>query len=332
MAVAEKEQLLQRRKGGIGGTDISAIVGQNPWRNAMDVWLAKTGREEQRDQSEAMWWGSYLEAGIARKYAERTGHALLMADRIAQNWTASPARAWNGVTIIEHPQYPFLIASPDALVLHIDRGVDFKLSSWKGREWGKEGTDQVPNHYAIQCAWYMALTGASSWDLAVLFSGTRLEIFTIWRDPELERVLIESGIEFWQNHVVPQVPPPTDGSLTWAKYLAKLYGKGNERIIPSTPEAARIAALLGEAEARLQHAKNQLAALVGENKGVKGAWGKATWVRPRPSNETNWEALARQLLQQYPPEVADARIKEFTQPKTITPYLRVTLTGKEESA
>lgn len=338
MAVAEKEQFLQRRKGGIGGTDISAIVGLNPWRNAMDVWLAKLGRDECPEQSEAMWWGSYLEAGIARKYAERTGYTLLTGDRIAQSWTASPARAWNGITIIEHSKHPFLIASPDALALHTDRGVDFKLASFKSHEWGKEGTDKVPDHYAIQCAWYMAITGYAAWDLAVLFSGTRLEIFTIWRNPELEQVLIESAIEFWQKHVVAEVPPPIDGSLTWARYLAQLYGKGNEQVITSTTEADRIAAQLRDAEARmkqaesdLQLAKNKLAALIGENKGIQGGWGKATWVRPRPGRETDWEALARQLLQQYAPDEARARILEFTCERPRTPYLKVTFKEREES-
>jgi putative phage-type endonuclease len=338
MAVAEKEQFIQRRKGGIGGTDISAIVGLNPWRNAIDVWLAKLGREERPQQSEEMWWGNYFEAGIAKKYVERTGYTLLAGERIAQSWTASPARAWNGMTIIEHATHPFLIASPDALALHADLGVEFKLASWKGREWGKEGTDKVPDHYAIQCAWYMAITGYAAWDLAVLFNGTHLEIFTIWRNPELERVLIDSAIEFWQKHVVAGVPPPVDGSLTWARYLAQLYGKCNERVIPSTPEADRIATLLRDAKIRMQQAesdmqlaKNQLAALIGENKGMQGGWGKATWVRPQPGSETDWEALARQLLQQYAPDEARARILEFTRERPKTPYLKVTFAEREEN-
>ncbi|RPI49081.1 MAG: hypothetical protein EHM49_10505, partial [Deltaproteobacteria bacterium] len=36
---------MDRRKG-IGGTDISAIVGLNPHKTALDVWLEKTGNAE----------------------------------------------------------------------------------------------------------------------------------------------------------------------------------------------------------------------------------------------------------------------------------------------
>jgi predicted phage-related endonuclease len=38
-----REEWLVLRRKGIGGSDVSAILGINPWKTAMDVWLEKTG-------------------------------------------------------------------------------------------------------------------------------------------------------------------------------------------------------------------------------------------------------------------------------------------------
>jgi len=38
-----REQWLELRRQGIGGSDAAAILGMNPWKSPMDVWLEKTG-------------------------------------------------------------------------------------------------------------------------------------------------------------------------------------------------------------------------------------------------------------------------------------------------
>ena len=39
-----KEEWLRVRKHGLGGSDISILLGINPWRSELEVWLDKTNQ------------------------------------------------------------------------------------------------------------------------------------------------------------------------------------------------------------------------------------------------------------------------------------------------
>jgi len=72
--IAEVDQLSHRewlevRKQGIGGSDISALAGCNPWKSAIHVFLEKTGRFEV-EPNEKMKWGNILEDPVAREYSD----------------------------------------------------------------------------------------------------------------------------------------------------------------------------------------------------------------------------------------------------------------------
>ena len=60
------------RRGGIGGSDVAAIMGISKYRSPYEVWLEKTGRVEPKDISgkQAVEWGNRLEDTVARKFAE----------------------------------------------------------------------------------------------------------------------------------------------------------------------------------------------------------------------------------------------------------------------
>jgi len=328
--VETKEQWLTQRKGGIGGTDISAILGLNPWRNAIDVYLAKLGLAHQ-PETQAMRLGNRLEPVIAEEYADLTGSQLVRGAEIAQLFPGL-ANVWRGHTIIEHREHRFLIGTPDAIVPDAERGLEIKNAGFQSREWGRPGTDEIPRHYLLQCAWYMALTGMSHWDVAVLFSGNRMEIYTVRRNAELESALLKVGVEFWQRHILTHTPPPIDASKSYAQYLARKFHVGTEQVVVATPEAEHWAARLRDAQSRIagyeqerQLALNHLMALAADNKGIQGVFGKATWVRPRPQAATDWEALARSF------NPTPEQIERFTTEKTRNAYLKVTFAEREES-
>ena len=52
MTEKENSLLLQQRKGKIGGTDVSAIVGMNPYKSAFAVWLERHTRKNYTQHSE----------------------------------------------------------------------------------------------------------------------------------------------------------------------------------------------------------------------------------------------------------------------------------------
>ena len=52
LTFSTREELVKARKNGIGGSDVSAIVGMNPYKSNVDLWLEKTGRRTPEDISE----------------------------------------------------------------------------------------------------------------------------------------------------------------------------------------------------------------------------------------------------------------------------------------
>jgi predicted phage-related endonuclease len=171
-----------------------------------------------------------------------------------------------------------------------------------------------------------------AWDVAVLFSGNKLEIYTVHRDMEVEANIIQAADWFWHYHVEPKVPPPIDGSESCGRYLAKRYALGNQTFIESPPDNALMAAYalirwqkeIKELEASEQSAKNFIADAIGENKGFYlPDHSRVQWVRPKPSEETDWKGLATDLLSHHADEKAAKQwLASYTREKPNTPYIR----------
>ena len=190
-----KQEWLRERKSYIGGSDLGAICGLSPYRTALDVYLDKTSNDISEDTNAAMRWGTLLEDIIAKEYAQVTGYDV----EIEPN-------------TIYHPEHKFLGANIDRWV---DRWVnngtyilECKTAGFtKAKEWGDSGTDQIPEPYLIQVAYYAAICNVSKVDIAVLIGGQDFRIYTYERNIELEDKLIKIACNFWSNHIEKRVPP-----------------------------------------------------------------------------------------------------------------------------
>mgnify|MGYP003308094406 CR=1 FL=1 len=69
----ERTEWLARRRQGIGGSDVAAILGLSPWRTALDVYHDKTGAEKPEAETENMRIGTALEQFVADRFTEETG-------------------------------------------------------------------------------------------------------------------------------------------------------------------------------------------------------------------------------------------------------------------
>ena len=77
----------------------------------------------------------------------------------------------------------------------------------RGKEWGEEGTDQIPESYLVQVAYYAAICTVPKVDIAVLIGGQDFRIYTYERSKELEDKLIKIACNFWDNHIAKRIPP-----------------------------------------------------------------------------------------------------------------------------
>mgnify|MGYP003340849493 CR=1 FL=1 len=195
-----KQEWLRERKNYLGGTDLAAIAGLNPYRTALDVYLDKTSDDITCETNAAMRWGNLLEDVVAKAYSEDTGYAV----EIEPN-------------TIYHSEYKFLGANIDrwAYDLHPFKSemstkhiLECKTAGFtKGKEWGDSGTDQIPEPYLIQVAYYAAICNVSKVDIAVLIGGQDFRIYTYNRNKDLEDKIIKIGINFWHNHIEKRIPP-----------------------------------------------------------------------------------------------------------------------------
>lgn len=210
---------LQERRTGIGGSEMAAVLGLSKWNTALGVYQQKIGavtNDLNEDDNERLYWGNILEAPIAKAYEKRTGYKVQRRNKT-----------------MRHKDADFMLSHLDRWVVGQRRGLEIKnvdLSRW--REWGEDGTDQVPQDYLIQVHHYLLVWDLPVFDVAALFGGNTLRIFTVERSADMDALLLEAGTHFWQEHVLKQVPPPADYSHRSTNALfKKLYPGTNGEVI-----------------------------------------------------------------------------------------------------
>ena len=68
-----REEWLNARRKGIGGSDAAAIMGANPYASPLSVYLDKLGLAQEKEITEAMRQGTDLEDYVAKRFSEATG-------------------------------------------------------------------------------------------------------------------------------------------------------------------------------------------------------------------------------------------------------------------
>ncbi|MDK4688539.1 YqaJ viral recombinase family protein [Kingella negevensis] len=200
------KQFLQDRRQGIGGSDIAAIIGVSQFKTALDVFLSKT-TEQPELKGEHLYWGHALEAPIAARFSEETGKLIFRQPEIKK-----------------HPKHDFALANADGLI--IDKITQQPIgileiktaSAFKFKEWSNED-DGVPIEYIAQVQWYMEIFDVDFAYIAVLIGGRDYRQYRIERDRELAADLLARAKEFWENHVMKNVPPEPQNAAD----VQKLY-------------------------------------------------------------------------------------------------------------
>ena len=203
-------QWLQVRKEGIGSSDAAAAVGLHPYKSQLQLWMEKTGRDDQLptsdplDDSSPMYWGSLLEPVVAEQYSRRTGYRVRRVN-----------------AVLQHPQHPWMLANIDREVVGTTdvQILECKTAGIHGARLWKEG---VPEYVQLQVMHQLAVTGKQAADVAVLLGGQELQVFRIERNLQMISQLIELEQHFW-GFVQRDEAPPVDGSDSADMALRSLY-------------------------------------------------------------------------------------------------------------
>ncbi len=298
MNAPDRVDFLVARQSGIGGSDIGAILGVSPFKSPVDVYLAKTAPNPEEEKNELFYWGHALEAPIADRFALDHRIQVIRPQEIAR-----------------HPEHEWMVANLDGIIPGDPAGVlEIKtVSAFGGRDWGVEGSDDVPLAYVAQVAWYMAVMDFPYAKIAALFGGNDYREFHVDRDRDLEAILIEKGREFWFGHVLPNLPPQP----ATANDVIRLFKRDDGTAIEADEDLAATIEQLKSVKANAKSIDSEIDLLETKIKARMGAAASltycgqtlATWKTQtaRRFDTKGFEAAHSDLCEQFR-KVAESRV------------------------
>lgn len=176
---------------GIGGSDIGAIMGKNPWKSAYTLWAEKSNLIDGVVSNTAMKLGTALEAPIREFWAQENKEWL----------TVYETGTWQSV---EHSHYK---ANPDGIIEWSDGQLGVLEIKHSRQYW-----DKLPEAYELQVQWYLHVLGLKVGIVVALAAGD-LKEFRVEYDSELmERV--ETAVRAFYGCLEGGVAPDWDGSTS----------------------------------------------------------------------------------------------------------------------
>lgn len=229
-ADAPESEWLAERKNGLGGSDLSAILGMNTYSSAYHVWLDKTGRGVTIEESAPMRWGKLHEPTLKRAFTEDMGIEV------------------RSTGLHRSITYPIMQVTPDGFT---DDGGVFESktgSIWQAKHWADDG---ISDHAALQVMHALMVTGRSHAWVVALIGNCDFHIRRVERDHDMIEDLIGFELAWWNKYVIGDTPPPvTDVAL---EAIKERFAIGAGEVEAEDPEAVRT--LLKELEQRKLEAK-----------------------------------------------------------------------------
>lgn len=201
----DREAWLKNRTRGIGGSDISAVVGLNPYKTNVELWMEKTGQTTPEDISEKDYVKYGTEAECHLRELFKLDFPQYAVDYVENN-------------SFTNSKYPWAVASLDGWLTDEDgrRGVwECKttniLQSMQKEKW----RNQIPMNYYCQCLFYMAVYEAEfcvlKAQLKTMFDGVpylQTRHYFIERSEVQADIdyLMQKGSEFWESVQIGQCP------------------------------------------------------------------------------------------------------------------------------
>ncbi len=120
-----------------------------------------------------------------------------------------------------HDDYSFIRANVDRDIIGENAGLECKTTSAFAKSDFENG--EIPAYYYCQCCHYMNVMGYDRMYLAVLVMGRAFYWFTIERNEDDCRALLDAEVAFWNEHILPDARPEPDGSESAARTISALH-------------------------------------------------------------------------------------------------------------
>ena len=183
------EEMKKKRFRGIGGSEVSAILGLDKYSSPYKIWLLKTGREEGFKGNKYTQAGNILESAVVEYFEQETNYRVIKSSANQK--------------LVVHPKYEFAIGYRDRVYVKtatIGKGVlECKTT--------QQMIDDVPDTWFTQLQWYLGISNLSYGAVAWLEKGLDFKYREYDYDPEYFNFCIDRVKEFWENHIITDIPP-----------------------------------------------------------------------------------------------------------------------------
>lgn len=238
----------EARRGCVGGSQVGAILGLNPWESQVTAYYKFTGQISDYIQpSMSMRLGTKLEAPILEIFAEEHPDYEMLG-------TATYSSRFN---TRYHANPDQIIRRPDGSLGVVE--VKFSRDYWT----------EVPKHYEAQLRWYMGVLGIDYGVFAVLAGSSYLE-FEIEHDQFQFEAMI-SAVNRFLDYCDQKIQPEWDGSNSTYETVRSLNPNINS---DDTEELGDLGMYLSLAHGELELAETKYRELQSR---VLDAMGSAKW-------------------------------------------------------
>jgi len=188
------------RSQGVGGSQVGAILGLNPWESAFSMWARQLGLIADRESSLAMRAGNFFENPVKQFWlAENPG------------WVLYETGTW------QSKELEWCHANPDGIL--VDENGDLTLLEIKTSRYP---LGEVPAHYRAQVLWYLWILGLKKAKLVAWVSGSEFEEFDIVYDEFDVQVMVDA-VKRWWACVENGEQPEWDGSTATYEIVRQLH-------------------------------------------------------------------------------------------------------------
>ncbi len=180
---------LNARKGAVGSSEVSCILGTNPFKSSLQLWEEKTGRRESQFTNTAM------QRGIDYEDTARAQLESLVS------LTFTPK-------VFRDEEHSFLMASLDGITEDGKVICEIKCPTSDGlRKYATSG--KIPPYYETQIEYQMLVSGASEAYFFVWYSPEENYTLKFERNETRLNEIKEAVIHFWNEYIVKDVAPPS---------------------------------------------------------------------------------------------------------------------------
>lgn len=264
---------LEQRKTLLTASDVPAVLGVNPYRSPLDVWLRKVEGAEAQNETWRSRRGHAVEPIILQAIAE--AHHLRVV-RCAETYT-HPILTWLGATPDADAFMVPDIGKPELVAIAEAKDVGLRMV----RHWRDPETDEdvIPEYVLVQTQVQMTVRRVKR-ALVGRWLATEDEptVTVVDHDAELEAVILDGCSRFWNDNVLARKPPEPRTPQEQAEIVRALFPKHKEGVfVPSDAEMEMLAGQFIAAREAKKAAEKEVEELgarfkhrLGEAEGVAG--------------------------------------------------------------